>query len=319
MNLTRQEARQNTSPFRSGEDKRPLQQVAPDITYLRTLIVNVYFVGSADAWVLVDTGLPYTAERVLRAAEERFGGAFPKAIILTHAHFDHVGAAGALAEHWGVPIYAHPLEMPYLTGSDYPPPDPTVGGGLMALSSPLFPHSGVHLESRVRPLSDDGSVPFMPEWRMIHTPGHTAGHVSLFRERDGVLIAGDAFVATKQESLRAVLQQRKEVHAPPAYFTPDWQRAKDAVRRLAALGPTIALTGHGLPLRGEELSRGLEALARNFDDRHPQARTLRRPRRRDGRARRHSSCRRHALRPTFSRVSDLAAAVAGVALLRRKR
>ena len=100
---------------------------------------------------------------------------------------------------------------------------------------------------------------------MIHTPGHTAGHVSLFRERDRVLIAGDAFVATKQESLRAVLQQRKEVHAPPAYFTPDWQRAKDAVRRPAALQPSIALPGHGLPLRGAELTQGLETLAQNFD------------------------------------------------------
>ncbi len=251
---------------RQSEDKRPLQHVTSDITYLRTLIVNVYFVGTADSWVLVDTGLPNTAKRILDAARARFGGAFPKAIILTHAHFDHVGAAAALAEHWGVPIYVHPLEMPYVTGSDYPPPDPTVGGGLMALSAPLFPHSGTHLEKYVRPLADDGSVPFLPEWRMIHTPGHTAGHVSLFRERDRVLIAGDAFVTTKQESLRAVLQQRKEVCNPPAYFTPDWQRAKDSVRRLAALEPSVALTGHGLPMRGEELSLGLNALAQNFDE-----------------------------------------------------
>ena len=318
MNLTSHEARQSTSPFRSGEDKRPLQQVTPDITYLRTLIVNVYFVGDADEWVLVDTGLPYTAERILRAARERFGGAFPKAIILTHAHFDHVGAAGALAEHWGVPIYVHPLELPYLTGADYPPPDPTVGGGLMALSSPLFPHSGVHLENRVRPLPDDGSVPFMPEWRMIHTPGHTAGHISLFRERDGVLIAGDAFVATKQESLRAVLQQRKEVHAPPAYFTPDWQRAKDSVRRLAALEPSIALTGHGLPLRGEELSRGLGTLSQNFDAAIPER----------GRYVGHAAVMDERgvtdlppprVAPYLLAGFGLAAVVTGVALLRRKR
>ena len=251
---------------RQGEDKRPLQHIASDVTYLRTLIVNVYFVGTPDAWVLVDTGLPSTAKRILDTAKERFGGTFPKAIILTHAHFDHVGAAAALAEHWGVPVYVHPLEMPYVTGSDYPPPDPTVGGGLMALSAPLFPRSGTHLEKHVRPLADDGSVPFLPEWRMIHTPGHTAGHVSLFRERDGVLIAGDAFVTTKQESLRAVLRQRKEVCNPPAYFTPDWQRAKDSVRRLAALEPSVALTGHGLPMYGEELARGLNNLAQTFDE-----------------------------------------------------
>ena len=57
-----------TSLHRQGEDKRPLQHVTSDVTYLRTLIVNVYFVGTADSWVLVDTGLPSTAKRILDAA-----------------------------------------------------------------------------------------------------------------------------------------------------------------------------------------------------------------------------------------------------------
>ena len=54
-------------------------------------------------------------------------GAPPEAIVLTHGHFDHAGSALQLAEYWDVPIYAHRLEMPYLTGkADYPPPDPTI-------------------------------------------------------------------------------------------------------------------------------------------------------------------------------------------------
>ena len=60
--------------------------------------------------------------------------------LLTHGHFDHVGALGELAGGWKAPVYAHLLEMPYLAGAaSYPPPDPTVGGGLTALLSPLFP------------------------------------------------------------------------------------------------------------------------------------------------------------------------------------
>jgi glyoxylase-like metal-dependent hydrolase (beta-lactamase superfamily II) len=62
----------------------------------------------------------------------------------------------------------------------------------------------------------------MPEWRYMHTPGHTSGHISLFRNEDGVLLAGDAFVTTNQESLIAVMTQKKELHGPPKYFTYNW-------------------------------------------------------------------------------------------------
>jgi glyoxylase-like metal-dependent hydrolase (beta-lactamase superfamily II) len=105
----------------------------------------------------------------------------------------------------------------------------------------------------------------MPGCRWIHTPGHTAGHVSLFRDDDRCLIAGDAFVTVKQESLYAVATQEREVHGPPAYFTPDWANARRSVERLAALEPAIAATGHGTPMRDQELREGLDRLARAFD------------------------------------------------------
>src|SRR4051812_29789160 len=65
----------------------------------------------------------------------------------------------------------------------------------------------------------DGSVPALPSWRAIHTPGHAPGHVSLFRESDRLLLAGDAFVTTKQESAVAALLKPRVIHGPPAYFT----------------------------------------------------------------------------------------------------
>ncbi|HSF40056.1 MAG TPA: MBL fold metallo-hydrolase, partial [Thermoanaerobaculia bacterium] len=100
--------------------------VAPDVACLQLSLVNVFLVGAPRAgdrsWVLVDTGMPTSKEAILRTASARFGqGARPSAIVLTHGHFDHVGTVHALAEQWDVPIYAHRLEMPYLTGrSDYP-------------------------------------------------------------------------------------------------------------------------------------------------------------------------------------------------------
>ncbi len=105
----------------------------------------------------------------------------------------------------------------------------------------------------------------MQGWRWIATPGHTPGHISLFRDADRLLIAGDAFTTTEQESAIAVLNQSKEIHGPPKYFTSEWLQAWESVKRLEALKPSTAITGHGLPMSGEQLARQLEELAANFD------------------------------------------------------
>jgi len=140
-----------------------------------------------------------------------------------------------------------------------------VEGGWIAKLSPLFPKDPVNLGDRVQKLPSDGHVPGMPGWRWIHTPGHTPGHVSLFREADRSLIAGDAFVTVRQDSLYKVVTQQKEISGPPRYFTTDWQSARESVKRLHALNPSRVITGHGVPVSGEELSRGLERLVWVFD------------------------------------------------------
>ena len=106
----------------------------------------------------------------------------------------------------------------------------------------------------------------MQDWRWIPTPGHTPGHVSLWRERDRVLIAGDAFITTRQESVYAAMTQTPEMHGPPMYFTPDWANAKTSVRALAALAPEIVVTGHGAAMQGPAMRVALDALAEKFDE-----------------------------------------------------
>lgn len=244
-------------------------EVAPDVAAMRHIMVNVYFIGEpgSSEWTLVDAGLSGAAEPILRAAAKRFGrDSRPKNILLTHGHFDHIGGLRTLARHWGVDILAHSLELPYLTGrSSYPPPDPTVGGGAMAWSSFLYPKAPTDLTQFVKPLPPDGSVPGLPEWRCLHTPGHSPGHVSFFRERDRTLIAGDAFVTTRQESALSVMRQTPELNGPPAYFTPDWNAARVSVQHLASLNPEAVGTGHGIPLRGERMRQELHQLANGFD------------------------------------------------------
>lgn len=243
--------------------------VLPDLFCHTIQIVNICFVGApeSDEFVLVDAGMPGSADDIISVVEEQFGkGSMPKAIILTHGHFDHVGAIIELVNKWQVPIYAHELEMPFLTGKQsYPDPDPTVEGGMVAKMSPLFPNEPINLGNLVEKLPSDGSVPYMPGFRWIHTPGHSPGHVSFYRDEDKALIAGDAFVTVKQDSLYKVLTQDEEINGPPRYLTTDWQAARESVRRLEQLNPSVAITGHGVPMSGEELTNGLKRLADHFE------------------------------------------------------
>ncbi len=249
-------------------------EVAPNVWGLKDKFVNIYIVQdtASGKWVLVDTGIKSTGKKIKKMAAELFdeNNQKPKAIILTHGHFDHVSSVQQLAEEWHVPVYAHYLEMPYLTGkSHYPPFDTTVGGGLMTEISFLYPNSPINISSFITGLPDNNTVPNLPGWKWIHTPGHAPGHISLFREEDKLLIAGDAFVTTKSESAFSTAMQTEVVSRPPAYATTDWVAAYNSVKTLLLLQPEIAATGHGKPMRGNTMLKQLLDLYEHFDEAIP--------------------------------------------------
>ena len=247
-----------------------MDAIAPGLSGLKVTFVNVFGVRHGDGtWTLLDAAVPLAASRIKSWAEVTFGRP-PNALVLTHGHFDHVGAAKDLAEEWNVPIYAHPLEFPYLSGEkEYPAPNWAAGGGVMPLMSPTLPRGPIDVGNRLRALPGEGEelgLAELPGWTLLHTPGHTPGHVSFLRKSDNVLLVGDAFCTTQPESFFAAnFTQTPELHGPPSYFTSDWDAAKASVRKLAGLAPTTVAPGHGKPLSGVDVPAELRKLAVDFE------------------------------------------------------
>ncbi|WP_259668369.1 MBL fold metallo-hydrolase [Rhizobium lentis] len=170
----------------------------------------------ARSWVLIDTGLSTSSDRIREFAALRFGdNVSPAAIVMTRAHFDHAGSVESLASYWDVPLFAHPLEK-------------AVSGGR---GRPILP-----------PIRWPAAAPF-------------------WRESDRTLIAGDAIITTGQESAYEAIAQTPEMHGPPRYFTPDWQKAEKSVSLLASLEPALIISGHGRPLKGQNVRNQLHHLA----------------------------------------------------------
>ena len=143
-------------------------EVAPGVACLTlSRFVNVVFVGEPGGrWWLIDTGMPFHFDPIRAAAAARFGpDSAPEAILITHGHPDHVGAARGLSVYWDTPIRIASGDLPFVDGQWlWPPLDPTVGGALGVLAR-LMPRNLIDLSPRVEALqtAPDG-------WQIIPLP-----------------------------------------------------------------------------------------------------------------------------------------------------
>ncbi|WP_346958283.1 MBL fold metallo-hydrolase [uncultured Arthrobacter sp.] len=243
--------------------------VADGVYQLRTgrgrLASHVYLVRSGPEWVLVDAGWPHAGQPIFAAAELLFGpGTRPASIVLTHVHPDHSGSAPELARRWAVPVYVHPAELPQAPGKlleEYANPlDRWVLGPLLRLLPPGTIQAA-DLTDVAHPFDPAQGMPGLPGWRCIPTPGHTPGHIALFREADGVLLSGDAVLTVDLNTVRGLLARAPSVSGPPWITTWDRAAAETSIAVLAELRPHVLASGHGRPIVGPSAARQLADLA----------------------------------------------------------
>ncbi|MGI8921684.1 MAG: MBL fold metallo-hydrolase [Solirubrobacteraceae bacterium] len=183
--------------------------------------INAYLVGE----VLVDAGLGLHARRIIKA----LAGQTVVTHVLTHAHGDHVGGAKQVSDALGAPVWCGAGDAEAVRAGK-----PVAASRVQS----LFGWKPVDVARELREGDEVGAG-----FTVLDTPGHSPGHIALWRERDRTLICGDVFLNLNFYTTIPGLNE------PPRAFTVDPARNRESARRLSELEPQLVLFGHGKPLR----------------------------------------------------------------------
>ncbi len=236
-----------------------LEQIAEGVWLLRGDLrksMNIYFLEDEGGVVQFDAGTKAMVKPA-KAAAQQLGGL--KRIVLGHAHADHRGTAPSM----GVPVHCHPDEVADAeSDASFAP--------YMDLSQlPIVPVRWLYRVLLPRwdggPVKIVGTVEEGDEvagFRVVHLPGHAPGLIGLWRESDRVAIVSDVVYFADSARLRPLPEG--EASVPHPAWAWDHAKAKESVRKLAALEPALVCAGHEGPLRGENLRETLERAATKY-------------------------------------------------------
>jgi len=226
-----------------------MELIADNVVRLGTRIINWFLLADETGVTVVDAAVPGYRDQ-LEPGLQKLGRTRDdvKAVVLTHAHSDHVGIAERLRRGFGVPVYIHSAEHEAaIVGKPF---------GLAEIRAmlPYFRHSAAPrflLEfarngaMKANPIAalhtfeDGDELPVPGKPRVIHTPGHTEGHV-VFVSGD-FLFGGDAICTLNP------LTGKRGPQVLPSPLNRSTQRTLDALERLKGSGATVLLPAHGDP------------------------------------------------------------------------
>jgi glyoxylase-like metal-dependent hydrolase (beta-lactamase superfamily II)/predicted ester cyclase len=223
------------------------EQIADGVWIVRggfpTKLMNVYLLADGDRVTVFDAGISEMTGAVAAAAA-RLGGI--RRVVLGHVDADHRGTAPGLR----APVYCHPAEREAAQSADSFRPYWDL--------SKLHPY-GRAAFARLLPAWDGGAVELagtveegeeIAGFRVVHLPGHAPGLIGLFRESDRLALVSDCFYTIDPQT-----GLKNAAHVPHPAFNLDTEQARDSIRKLASLEPSVAWAGHAEPVRDDVVSQ----------------------------------------------------------------
>ena len=187
--------------------------------------INAYIAGEA----LIDAMTRWAQRTVMEAVRRH-----PvTSVALTHCHPDHQGMADRVCRSLGIPLACHEQDVAWMEG--------TAPVTFRSRAVTRFQYAFAGPARRVDRVLREGDM--IGDFRVVHTPGHTPGHVIYFRDSDRVAIAGDIVSNLNPYSRRVRLAE------PPWGYSTNPEENRRSLRALIQLNPSLVCLGHGPPLR----------------------------------------------------------------------
>ncbi|MEU5406463.1 MBL fold metallo-hydrolase [Nocardia asteroides] len=229
------------------------QQVADDVFMIRGTDVNMFLLRDGTDLTLIDAGWHGDA-RVIEQALRELGHRPPDivAILLTHAHLDHVGALNHLHRQYGIPVYTSAVEVRHARGECHESATPLdvikrlTDRRTIAWAARITAAGGLRKNTvaHIQPFPTEGALDFPGHPVPIACPGHTSGHSAFHLPAAGAVATGDALVTAHPTS---------KLEGPqllPGFFHHSVPAALAALTALETVPADLVLPGHGLPYRG---------------------------------------------------------------------
>jgi glyoxylase-like metal-dependent hydrolase (beta-lactamase superfamily II) len=229
---------------------RPIRETNNLFRLTRMGMFNCFLVREKSELTLVDTSVPGSGRAIVRAAKSL--GSRINRIVLTHAHFDHVGSLEALAKKLpDAEVCIGEREARLLSG-DFSL-DPGERG------KPLVGFK--RASCRINKLLKDGDM--VGSLKVVNCPGHTPGQIALLDTRDNSLLAGDSYITQMGVTAAGVFSL---LFPLPAWFSWNCEMAVRSAARLSALKPSLLAVGHGrtLPAPSEQMNEAVAVGLRQY-------------------------------------------------------